>query len=301
MRLNNLGYLMKQGCRNFWNNKLMSFASIGVLLSCLILMGAAGMFSVNMNKIASQIEKQNEIVVFLDDDVSEEQIADISSFLGDHENVELFKYVSKDEALQNQIDSMDDGQALFEGLRDDNPLPDTYSVVLKDLATIDRIIDEIRDLDGVCKVNAPIEIAKMIVSIKHTINIAGVVMVGILLLVSMVIISNTVKITIFSRRKEINIMKFVGATDLFIKTPFLVEGLLIGITAALISHGVVWASYDYLISLMENVDLEWVKNLHNNIIPFAEYNFYVLAGFLGVGCFVGLLGSTVFVRKYLRV
>ena len=282
MNMNSIGYLIKQGVKNVFKNSIMSLASIGVLFSCLLLIGAASLLSLNLNQVISSIEHQNELVVFLNEDVSEYQIDDISRFLNNLNAIDTAEFIGKDEALKNYIETTGNDSTLYDSLKNDNPLPNTYNVVLSDLSVLDKYVSQIESLDGVEKVNAPIEIAKMIVSIKHTINIAGVVIVGILFAVALVIISNTIKLTIYSRRKEINIMKFVGASDFFIKLPFIVEGILIGVISAFLSHIVLWFSYNYLVSKMAEINMQWIINLHNNMISFSSYNLIIL------GCFVSI-------------
>ncbi|MBP0979679.1 MAG: permease-like cell division protein FtsX [Oscillospiraceae bacterium] len=299
--MNSIGYLIRQGIRNTINNGVMSLASVGVLFSCLLLIGSSVLVSLNLNNIISDIEHQNEIVVFLNDDISEEQTDNISEFLSNKDFIDVFEFITKDEALEKHINITGNNKSLFESLKDDNPLPDTYNIVLSDLSEIEDFIEELENFDGVEKVNAPVEVANMIVSIKHTIGIAGIVVVFVLLLVSLVIISNTIKLTIYNRKKEINIMKFVGASDIFIKLPFVVEGIFIGLMSAVLSYLVLWQGYNYLILKMSEVDLQWVSNIYNNIILFKDYNLYILAGFSVVGLFIGLLGSSFFVRKYLKV
>ena len=301
MNMNSIGYLIKQGVKNVFKNSIMSLASIGVLFSCLLLIGAASLLSLNLNQVISSIEHQNELVVFLNEDVSEYQIDNISQFLNNLKAVDTVEFIDKDEALKNYIETTGNDSTLYDSLKNDNPLPNTYNVVLSDLSVLDKYVSQIESLDGVEKVNAPIEIAKMIVSIKHAINIAGVVIVGILFSVALVIISNTIKLTIYSRRKEINIMKFVGASDFFIKLPFVVEGILIGIISAFLSHIVLWFSYNYLVSKMSEMNMQWIINLHNNMISFSSYNLIILGCFVTIGAFIGILGSSFFVRKYLKV
>lgn len=301
MNMNSIGYLIKQGVKNVFKNSIMSLASIGVLFSCLLLIGAASLLSLNLNQVISSIEHQNELVVFLNEDVSEYQIDDISQFLNNLKAIDTVEFIDKDEALKNYIETTGNDSTLYDSLKNDNPLPNTYNVVLSDLSILDKYVSQIEALDGVEKVNAPIEIAKMIVSIKHAINIAGIVIVGILFSVALVIISNTIKLTIYSRRKEINIMKFVGASDFFIKLPFVVEGILIGIISAFLSHIVLWFSYNYLVSKMSEINMQWIINLHNNMISFSSYNLIILGCFVTIGAFIGILGSSFFVRKYLKV
>ena len=301
MSWNSVGYLIKQGIKNTFRNSVMSLASVGVLFSCLLLIGVSVLLSLNIDNIISEIEHQNELVVFLDENVSDDEVDDISFFLSNVDYVETFEFVNKDEALDNYIDSIGSDPELFETLKDDNPLLDTFVVVLSDLSEIDDFVGSLEELEGVEKVNAPLEVAKMIVNIKNVVHIAGISIVSVLFLVALVIISNTIKITIYSRRKEINIMKFVGASDFFIKLPFVVEGVFIGTVSAILSYLTLWVSYDYLVSKIADVNLQWVVSLYNNLIPFSKYSFYIFSGFLLVGSLIGVIGSCVFTKKYLRV
>ncbi len=294
-------YLVKQGVKNALNNGVMSLASVGVLFSCLLLIGVSVLFSLNVDNIISEIEHQNEIVVFLDEDVTEDEIERVFDFLSSVAFVDTHEFINKDEALDNYINTVGGNAELFETLKDDNPLCDTFVVVLSDLSKMDDFIASVEKLNGVEKVNAPVEVAKMIVSIKSVVHVAGMAIVLVLFLVALVIISNTIKLTIYSRRKEINIMKFVGASDLFIKLPFVIEGVFIGVVSAILSYIVLWVGYSYLISKMSSINLQWVINLHNNVICFSDYSLHILFGFLLIGSLVGILGSSFFTRKYLRV
>lgn len=299
--MNSIGYLIKQGIKNIIINGVMSLACIGVLFSCLLLIGSSVLLTLNLNNIVADVENQNEIVIFLDDNASEFQIENISKFLNDNDVVDVFDFINKDEALKKHIEITGNNESLFESLKDDNPLPDTYNIVLKDLSEIDDFIDDLSNLDGVEKVNAPVEVAKMIVSIKNIVNMSGIAIVCVLLFVSLIIISNTIKLTIYNRKKEINIMKFVGASDFFIKLPFLVEALSIGFLSAILAYCVLWQGYDYLISKISEIDLQWIKSIYSNVILFKDYNLYILAGFLSIGLFVGAVGSLFFVKKYVKV
>lgn len=301
--MNSMIYLIKQGIKNTYRNSVMSLACIGVLFSCLMLIGFSVLLSLNLDNVISDIEQQNEVIIFLSDNCSDEEVNEISELLEGLPYISTFEFVNKDEALEKHIRfiNLKNSENIFESLKEDNPLPDTFNVVLSDLSEMESFIDEIEDLDVVEQVNAPLEIAKMIVSIKNVLHIAGIVIVFILFLVSLVIISNTIKLTIYNRRKEINIMKFVGASDFFIKLPFIVEGISIGLISAISAYLSLWYGYNYLISKMSDIKLQWIINLYNNIVPFSVYNMYILSFFLGVSLFIGIMGSSFFVKKYLKV
>jgi len=302
MRLHNFTYLLKEGARNVVSNKLMSLASIGVLMACLLLIGSATLFSLNVNSIVRYVEQQNEVVAFLEEDLTREDVQVLELTLGQMDNILETTYISKDAALEQQkADIGPEFEGLLDGLEDDNPLLDRFILRVGDPSRIENTVAALRATDGILKVNAATEVSYILAGLKRAVAVAGMTIVAILVVVSVVIITNTIKLTVFSRRKEINIMKYVGATDLFIRMPFLVEGMLIGLLAATLAFLMLGYGYTYL--------LEWIgKNyavqlpiVIDNAIDFWEFAPQLLAGFAGLGVFIGVVGSGVFVRKYLKV
>lgn len=302
MRLHNFTYLLKEGARNVVSNKLMSLASIGVLMACLLLIGSATLFSLNVNSIVRYVEQQNEVVAFLEEDLTREDVQVLELTLGQMDNILETTYISKDAALEQQkADIGPEFEGLLDGLEDDNPLLDRFILRVGDPSRIENTVAALRATDGILKVNAATEVSYILAGLKQAVTVAGMTIVAILVVVSVVIITNTIKLTVFSRRKEINIMKYVGATDLFIRMPFLVEGMLIGLLAATLAFLMLGYGYTYL--------LEWIGENYavqlplviDNAIDFWEFAPQLLAGFAGLGVFIGVVGSGVFVRKYLKV
>ncbi len=299
MRGSSLGYLIRTGVKSVFRNRLMSFAAVGVLVACMILIGAAILFSLNINSIVEFAEAQNEIVVFCDDSLDDQALARVSDDLNATENISEVVFFSREEAFEYMKDRIG-AENLFEELTADI-YPDAYKVRVKELSQLEETVAQIEQYDGVIQVNAPTDIADVVVEIKSAVYAAGIGLVAILAVVALVIIANTIKITVFNRRKEINIMKFVGATDSFIRLPFVIEGLVIGLLAAGFAFFIIWGAYDYLITWLEGNQSMLYRQFQDQIVPFGSIALEMLAAFAGAGVIIGVGGSMIFVRKYLRV
>ncbi len=290
-----LGYLTKEGFKNIWLNRLMSVASISVLLSCLVMMGIAFMLIVNMQEIITNIEDSNVIVAFVDDDASDETVAQVRTDLMKIENVKDCEFVSKEEAFEEQLDALGGDRTLFEGM--DNPLPDSYRVVLDDLTLFDSTLRQIENTDNIQSVREDRELSQQVASIRKTVTYISFGVIIILLIVSLFIISNTIKITMFSRRLEIKIMKSVGATAWFIRWPFMIEGMSLGIISGVLSLGVVWGVYELV---ARSIGGSFSLFMSSGIVPFKDYALFILVAFLAVGIITGAFGSAVSISKYLK-
>lgn len=303
MRGSSFGYLIKEGFRNIIANRLMSFASIGTLVACMLLIGSSLLFSVNVNSIIGYVERQNEIVMEVYDDVTDEELKEIDTAIGLIENVYSASYISKDELLQEQMESWGDAAILLEPFEDssENPLFNSYRLQVKDLSQLASTVMKLEDIEGVTRVFAPTEVGDIVTSVKRAVSTGGIFIVAILLAVSLVIIANTIKVTVFNRRKEINIMKYVGATDAFIRLPFFVEGFLLGVISALIAFGMLWFGYDYLMQLIAQNPSSLIQQAYSNMIPFKDISLLFLSWFMGGGVGIGVFGSMFFVNRYLKV
>ena len=301
MNGSSLGYLIGEGARNIHANRQMSVASIGVLVACMLLIGAAVLFSLNADAVMGYIESQNDVVVFVEDDATEAEAEGLGEVLKAVPNVASVRYISKEEALENQMEKLGQSAYLMDSLLEDNPLPATYYVKVRDLEQLSATVEELQELDLVLSVNSPADVASTLVGIKKAVNVGGTAIVAILGMVSVIIVSNTIKVTIFNRRREISIMKYVGATDAFIRLPFLVEGVIIGLCSALLSFGLLWVGYYYLLDWMGGAASSWLQLAYQNLIPFEEIALWVLGGFAGAGVAFGIVGSLFFVGRYLKV
>ncbi|MBQ2827692.1 MAG: permease-like cell division protein FtsX [Clostridia bacterium] len=290
-----LGYLTKEGFKNIWLNRLMSVASISVLLSCLVMMGIAFMLIVNMQEIITNIEDSNVIVAFVDDNADDETVAKVRTDLMKIENVKDCEFVSKEEAFEEQLDALGGDRTLFEGM--DNPLPDSYRVVLDDLTLFDSTLRQIENTDNIQSVREDRELSQQVASIRKTVTYISFGVIIILLIVSLFIISNTIKITMFSRRLEIKIMKSVGATSWFIRWPFMIEGMSLGVISGVLSLGVVWGVYELV---ARSIGGSFSLFMSSGIVPFKDHALFILVAFLAVGIITGAFGSAVSISKYLK-
>lgn len=301
MSLGSVKYLIGEGARNIRANRQMSIASIGVLVACMLLIGAAVLFSLNADAVMGYIESQNDVVVFVVDEADEEEAEGLGETLSAIENVSSVRYISRSEALEGQMERLGSSAYLMDALREDNPLPATYYVKVKDLALLADTVAKIQALDLVLDVNSPTDMAATMVGIKKAVNLGGTAIVAILGAVSVLIVSNTIKLTIFNRRREISIMKYVGATDSFIRLPFLVEGVIIGLCSALLAFGLLWVGYYYLMDWMSTATSSWLQLAYQNLIRFEDIAYRMLGGFCGAGAAFGVAGALFFVGRYLKV
>ena len=243
MKGSSFTYLIKEGARNIWVNRMMSLASIGILVSCMLLIGSAILLSINLNGMVSYVENQNEMVAFLEDSADDITVSAVKAALDKNSNVDSFSFVSREEALERYSEIVPD--SLLENLEQDKEevFPLSFRITLKDLSLIDETTAQIESIPGIMRVNAPTNVAETVTGIKRAVYICGSGIVIIFLAVTLIIIANTIKVTVFNRRKEINIMKFVGATDLFIRMPFVVEGVLLGVISACLAYLILWGLY----------------------------------------------------------
>ena len=284
MRGSSFTYLIKEGARNIWVNRMMSLASIGILVSCMLLIGSAILLSINLNGMVGYVETQNEMVAFLEDSADDSTVSLVQTALENNENVDSFAFVSREEALEQYSEIVP--ESLMQSLEEDKEevFPLSFRITLKDLSKIDQTIGEIESIPGIMQVNAPTNVAETVTGIKRAVYICGLGIVVILLAVTLIIIANTIKVTVFNRRKEINIMKFVGATDLFIRMPFVVEGV-----------------YSYLLNYVQEQAPVTVASFLKNLVPFSQVAKQLFASFAAGGIMVGVFGSMIFVRKHLKV
>lgn len=299
--LNSFFYLVKQGFKNLWNNRLMSLASIGVLVSCMLLIGAAALLAVNVSSVVDELEDQSEAIIYLDDNTTEDDQARIRKAIIATGKISTVEFVPKGEALSEMMSAMGDEGLLFEAYKEDNNLPDSYRVTFDDVSDLESTVAAIENIDGVLSVSAMTEVANVITGLKKMAYVGGVVIIGLLIAVSLMIVGNTIKITVFSRRREVNIMKYVGATNGFIRLPFIVEGMSLGVISGAISYGLIYFGYDYFTKWVLSQKSEWFSMLVSGMVPFTAISHQLLIGFLGGGALIGIFGCIAFIGKHLKV
>lgn len=302
MKWSSFKYLARQGLHNMINNRLMSFASVGVLTVCLIITGVAGLFTANMNSLMLYLRSQNEVVVYLDENLDDAGLASVDSALRSISGLKEVTYVSKDEALDLMRDSMGDKADLFDVFEgEENPFLANYKVVLQDVGQMDEIVPQLESISGVVDVNVPTGLSDLVVNIHKAVTVVSVGLVVVLGFVSIVVISNTIRLTVFARRKEINIMKYVGATNGFIRLPFFVEGIAVGLIAGLISSAIVLGGYQLLLIYSVDFPAFWGSILNDVLLGMDQIWWKVLVAFLAFGSLIGSVGTATSIRKYLHV
>ena len=295
--MNSAGYLIKEGFRSVKINKLMTIASMGVLICCMLLMGCSVLVSANTTNLLSKIEEQNVIMVFMDDKATKEMTDTAKAQIEKMENVKEVVHISKDEAWQNQLKEMNDSQReFFENYADQSPLPDTLKVVVSDMSSFDGIVKNLKKLDNVQNIRENSQLAQKLARVRQAVNIICIAVVALLFAVSIFIISNTVRISMFSRKLEISIMKSVGATDGFVRTPFIVEGIVIGILSAGIAELMVWGIYALAMKELSSM----LTLFNTGFVPFSSLWWILLIAFVILGVCTGVGGSFVSMNKYLK-
>lgn len=303
MRTSSLGYLIKEGAKNVFHNRLMSLASVGVLTACLILIGGATLLTLNINALVGYVEDQNEVMAFLTDDAAEDGdlVLQVEERISNLDGVGKVTYISREDVLASQMEADEELASLLAGLEEDNPFPATFRIQVDDLSKIQSIIDALEAMDEVESTNAALDLAATVLDIKHLVSFAGVFMVSILGVVALVIVGNTIKITVFNRRKEISIMKYVGATNAFIRLPFLIEGILLGLFSAVFAFLLLWGGYAYVMQWVSEAPSSWLQMMYANFVPFNDVALRMLGGFAGAGVGIGVLGSMCFIGKFMKV
>ncbi len=341
MKVSSVRYLVKEGAKNTWVNRLMTLASVGVLVACMVIIGLAILISENVNKAVGKLEQQNVVMAYMKDynwalysdktdasasadseaqtsedtQSSEEQADENGIKNSDYvihndeeakalcdkiaalDNVASVTYVTSDEGLESVKKSMLEGQESYFTFLDDkygNPMSGAAKITMRNMEQFDDTVNQIKNIDGIDTVQSQNDLADKITAIKRGITVAGFWIIAILMVISLVIVSNTIRVTMYNRKLEISIMKAVGATDSFIRIPFVVEGMIIGLISAVIAEGLLYFCYrvatETIISTLGT----------NDIVRYGDVAWWLLLIFAGIGVFAGILGSVIMISKYLR-
>ena len=297
MNGSSLRYLFKEGFRNTWSNRMMSIASICVLMSCLVLIGCASMIFLNIESLLGRIEEENVVMVYIQDGTTDADINAMGDSLKKMDNIKEVEFVSKESAWQEQLDTMEEAQAkFFTEISSDIPLPDAYKVTVNDLSQFDSTVDQIKQLQHIDTIRENKDLAQKLVTIRHGVEVISVVIVAVLLAISVFIIQNTIKLTVYSRRLEISIMKSVGATNGFVRLPFVVEGMILGVISGVISLGLVWAFYEFAINQFGDL----ISSLGLEALKFSNYALPMLGIFIAIGIVTGVGGALLSMGNYLN-
>ncbi|MBP3634072.1 MAG: permease-like cell division protein FtsX [Oscillospiraceae bacterium] len=295
MKKNNIGYLLREGIRSVFLHGFMSFAAIWVTVACLLIMGTFSLVLYNLNEMILDLEKDNQVLVYIDETYSEAEAKSVGSQLNMIANIHDARFMSRGEALNSFVAEQQD-EALFEGL-DSSTFRDRFVVSMENNDLMKQTCEEIKKIEGVSDVQAHYEIAEGFQMIQRMLNIASMIIIAVLFVVSVLIISNTVKLAMYDRKEEISIMKMVGATNGFIRWPFVVEGFILGFVASVLAFFLQWGLYNFLENQITSLD-----TLHLfTMVPFVEVVELVAVCYAAVGFFVGVFGSLLSIRKFLKV
>ncbi|MBQ8569647.1 MAG: permease-like cell division protein FtsX [Oscillospiraceae bacterium] len=301
MRLSSIAYLTGQGMKNIWTNRIMSLASFCILTVSLLLVGFAVLFTDNINLFVGNIENKNEVIIFLNDDVSEEEIALMGDKLSAMHNISSVTFFSKEQAFEEMKAGMENAEELFDYIGDDSPLPDSYRLKVTDISKMSSTLMSINELEGIYRVKAPTDFVSVLTGLRSLIYIVSIVLITALVIVCMVIISNTTRASVDIRKREIAIMKYVGATNTFIKVPFFIEGLFMGVFAGIVSTVVTWLGYDALVDVLMSDTTFWTALGINGFISFESVALKMAICYVVAGAAVGSVGTVISTRKYLKV
>ena len=295
MKINNIGYLLKEGFRGIFTHGFMSFAAIFVTVACLLIVGSFSLAMYNVHIMVDELNRSSEVMVYIDENLSLSEARSIETRINLVNNVHKATFKSREEALKDFI-ADHDGDESFNGVTAED-LRHRVVVVLEDNSTMKTTVDQISQIKGVAKISAHYELAEGFSTVQNVLLIVSAFVILGLSLVSLVIISNTVKISVYDRRDEIAIMKMVGATNGFIRLPFVVEGLTLGVVGAGIAFGLEWLLYNILVTRVEAMDsLEMF-----NFVPFQQMLVPMICVFAAVSLFVGTVGSLTSIRKFMDV
>ncbi len=295
MKLSSLGYLTKEGTKNIWSNRTMSFASVGVLVSCLLLTGAAVLFSLNINTAMKTIEGNNSVTIYMKQNLPTLSAIKVGEGIKKLDNIDTCKFVPKDDAILKYMKMLGDKDGtMLQGMTGkDNPLPDAFQVSFKDLSKYKETAAQIKKIAGVEKINDYSEIATKLTSLDKLVTTAGFWIILLLSLVSLFIISNTIRVTMFSRRMEISIMKSVGATNWFVRVPFIVEGVIIGLVSGALASLILNLIYDKMVLAITSITFF-------SPIDIGPIEWKITLAFILVGTLFGAIGGVISIGKYLK-
>ncbi len=295
MKRNKFGYLIREGVRGIFLHGFMSFAAVCVTVACLIIMGSFSLILYNLSVMVTELEQENEMIVYIDETYTEDQAKSVGSQINMIGNVHNAQFVSKEEALQNFIEEQNDPEA-FAGLQSDT-LRDRFVITLEDNTLMRETENELRQIQGVADVSAHYEISEGFTTLQHVLRIASVAIIAVLLVVSLLIISNTVKLAMYDRKDEIAVMRMVGATNGFIRMPYVVEGFILGMFGAAVAFFLEWGLYKLVAERIASVDTLQLFT----VVPFSEVLYLMIAAYAITGFMVGVFGSLLSIRKFLNV
>ena len=295
MKINNIGYLLKEGVRGIFLHGFMSFAAVCVTVACLLIVGSFSVLMYNLNIMVEELNQTNEILVYVDSELSDAEAKSVGTKINQVSNVLQSDFVSREQALVEFIEDHEEDPAFGGVVAED--LRHRFVVTLQDNRLMKETVADIENVPGVVKITASYEMAEGFSILQQIVQVASIVVAVVLLIVSLLIISNTVKLALYDRRDEIAIMKMVGATNGFIRLPFVVEGFILGMGSAILAFGLEWLMYDAMVVKVAEVDTLQLFSF----VPFSQLLWPMVLTFSAAGLFVSIVGSWSSIRKFLDV
>ena len=287
-------YLLGEGFRGIFKHGFMSFATVTILIACLVIMGTVSILSINIDALVDQLEDQNEVVAFVDETYSQDQAKSLEQTIKNTANIETVEFVDRETAMDNFMGNYD--KSLMEGI-DSTVFRDRYVIQLKDIAQMANTKLALENIDGIAKVKAHLDYAKSFITVRNIVRIVSIVLIAMLMFVSFYIMSNTIKLATYSRKEEIGIMKMVGAGNTFIKMPFVIEGMLLGVLGAGLAFIVQYGLYNRICDKL----LSTTTGSLISVVPFSSFSVPLLLFFVIIGFLVGTFGGVNAIRNYLKV
>ena len=294
-----IGYLFSEGIKSIFKQKKMSGASIIIMCATMFMFGVFFLIGENINYVMDQVQNQQGIRVILKEELTDDEINDIKVKINSIEGVNEVKFNSKQDALATVKLWFQDHQDLLEGYDEQNPFPASYFVTLTKLDLNESVQSQILKIDGVDEITSNNETISKLDTVAKTVRIITIILLALLIIISIFIIVYTIKLTVYARRREISIMKYVGATNSFIRTPFIVEGVIIGIVSALITILIVGLAYNGVLNKLLASTV--IQRLTITLYSFGDLFVKMILTYLGIGVGIGVLGSSISMRKYLKV
>lgn len=299
MKYNRLGYLVGEGFSNVFKNKKSTGASLMIMCATMIIFGLFFIIGENINHIMNELEMQQGMQVFIKEEATEKEISELGDKIKALSGVNQVEFVSKEDALKQMKEKVGDKQFLLSGYDENNPFPASYVVTLTDLKESDNVQKEIETFDNIKSIQKRGDTVNALLRVANFVRILSGAILILLVVISIFIIANTIKLTVHARRREISIMKYVGATNNFIRWPFIVEGIIIGVVAALISIMLLGVLYNVVSNKILSIAGSNIINI--SLLTFSDMFTLIIVVYLALGIGIGTLGSMISMRKYLDV
>ncbi len=297
MRAKTITYFFEEGAKGFWVNGLMSVASVFIVVASLLILGIYMAFSLNINYIGTQFEQQYEIRAFIESGTSEERLNQIKDEISKIKHVKNAEIVTAGQAFEDYKGTLGGDSDILDGLKDgDNPLRDAVKITLSDLNSANAVAKTVSEIPNVAKVRNSQDVVQSLLKLTAAIRHGSMILMILLSVVAVFIISNAIRMTVFARRRDIGIAKFLGATDWFIRWPFIIEGVIMGVVGALIALALVVPGYNYIFTSLNNMAGNAVKFYTTDVIV-KEISVW----FVGIGALLGAFGSGISLGRYLHV